>query len=132
LVAFIVLNFGATVAVRERALAGVRGGTRLRPAEITIMVVAWACVPVLIWALAAAGVSFALHPTTVLIVPGLAWAAVMAVRAGWRSCGTGLAVAAVGVVGAFAGPAGAWAVAGVGLCAVLLGKAAAIAWQRRA
>jgi hypothetical protein len=132
LVAFIVLNFGATVAVRERALAGVRGGTRLRPAEITIMVVAWACVPVLIWALAAAGVSFALHPTTVLIVPGLAWAAVMAVRAGWRSCGTGLAVAAVGVVGAFAGPVGAWAVAGVGLCAVLLGKAAAIAWQRRA
>jgi hypothetical protein len=56
----------------------------------------------------------------------------MAVRAGWRSCGTGLAVAAVGVVGAFAEPVGAWAVAGVGLCAVLLGKAAAIAWQRRA
>jgi hypothetical protein len=132
LIAFIVLNFGATVAVRERALAGVRGGTRLRPAEITIMVVAWASVPVLIWALAAAGVSFALHPTTVLIVPGLAWAAVMAARAGWRSCGTGLAVAAVGVAGAFAGPAGAWAVAGVGLCAVLLGNAAAIAWQRRA
>jgi hypothetical protein len=131
LIAFIVLNFGATVAVRERALAGVRGGTRLRPAEIAIMVVAWASVPVLIWALAAAGVSFALHPTTVLIVPGLAWAAVMAARAGWRSCGTGLAVAVVGVVGAFAGPAGAWAVAGVGLCAVLLGSAAAVAWRRR-
>jgi hypothetical protein len=31
------------------------------------------------------------------------------------------------VVGAFAGPAGAWAVAAVGLCAVLLGKAAAVA-----
>ena len=131
LVAFIVLNFGATVAVRERALTGVRGITRLRPAEITVMVVAWATVPVLIWALAAAGVSFGLYPTTVLIVPGLAWAAVMAARAGWRRCGTGLAVAVVGVVGAFAGPVGAWAVAGVGLCAVLLGKAAAVAWRQR-
>ena len=95
------------------------------------MVVAWASVPVLIWALAAAGASLALYPTTVLIVPGLAWAAVMATRAGWRSCGTGLAVAAVGVVGAFAGPVGAWAVAGVGLCAVLLVKAAAVAWRQR-
>ena len=55
LVAFIVLNFGATVAVRERAIAGVRGVARLRPAEITVMVLAWAAVPVLIWAMAAAG-----------------------------------------------------------------------------
>ena len=131
LAAFIVLNFVATVAVRERALAGVRGMTRLRPAEITVMVVAWATVLVLIWALTAAGVSFRLHPTTVLIVPGLAWAAVMAARAGWRRCGSGLAVAVVGVAGAFAGPVGAWAVAGVGLCAVLLGSAAAVAWRQR-
>jgi hypothetical protein len=130
LIAFIVLNFAATVAVRERALAGVRGRTRLRPAEITILVAAWAAVPVLMWALAANGVSFAWYPTTVLIVPGLAWAAVAA-RAGRRSCGTGLAVAAVGIAGAFAGPAGSWAVAGAGLCAVLLSKAAAIAWRQR-
>ena len=75
------------------------------------------------------GVSFAWYPTTVMIVPGLAWAAVAA-RAGWRRSGTGLAVAAVGAVGAFAGPAGAWAVAGVGLCAVLLGEAAAVAWRQ--
>ncbi|MGI8450635.1 MAG: hypothetical protein ACR2MP_26340, partial [Streptosporangiaceae bacterium] len=108
LVAFIVLNFAATVAVRARAMAGVRGRTRLRPAEITIMVAAFAAVPVIMWALAAAGVSFALYPTTVLIVPGLAWAAVMGARGGWRGYGMGLAVAAVGVVGAFAGPAGAW------------------------
>jgi hypothetical protein len=130
LIAFIVLNFAATVGVRERALAGVRGRTRLRPAEITIMVAAFAAVPVLMWALAANGVSFAWYPTTVLIVPGLAWAAVSA-RAGWRRCGMGLAVAAIGVAGAFAGPAGSWAVAGVGLCAVLLGKAAAVAWRQR-
>jgi hypothetical protein len=131
LVAFIVLNFAATVAVRRHATAGVSGRSRFSQGEIAVMVVAWASVPVLIWALAAAGSSLAQYPTTVLIVPGLAWAAVMAARAGWRSCGTGLAVAAVGVVGAFAGPAGAWAVAGVGLCAVLLGKAAAVAWRQR-
>jgi hypothetical protein len=131
LVAFVVINFSATVAVREHAMAGVRGRTRLRPAEIAVLTLAWAAAAGIMWALAAAGVSYSLYPTTVLIVPGLAWAAINAARASWRSCGTGLAVAAVGAVGALAGPAGAWAVAGVGLCAVLLGKAAAIAWQQR-
>ena len=127
LIAFIVINFTATVAVRERAMTGVRGPARLRPAEIAVLVLAWASVVVLMAALAAAKVSFALYPTTVLIIPGLAWAAVMARRAGWRQVGTGLAIAAIGVVGAFAGPAGSWAVAGVGLCAVLLADAAAVA-----
>jgi hypothetical protein len=130
LIAFIVLNFAATVGVRERALAGVRGRTRLRPAEITVLVAAFAATIVGMWALAAHGVSFAWYPTTVLIVPGLAWAAVSA-RAGWRRCGLGLAVAVVGVAGAFAGSAGSWLVAGVGLCAALLGKAAVVAWEQR-
>jgi hypothetical protein len=129
LIAFIILNFSATVAVREHAMAGVRGTTRFRPAEIIILVLAFAATVLF---MAAAGVSFARYPTTVLIVPGLAYAAIMVARAGWRGCAIGLAVAAVGVVGAFAGPAGSWAVAGVGLCAVLLGKAAAIAWRQRA
>ncbi|MGH3124838.1 MAG: hypothetical protein ACRDND_27970 [Streptosporangiaceae bacterium] len=132
LVAFIVLNFVATVGVRRRQTTGVRGPSRLRPAEIAILTLAWVAVVVIMVALAAAGVSFSLYPTTVLIVPGLAWAAVMAARGNWRSFGTGAGVVAVGVVGAFAGPAGAWAVAGVGLCLVLLGTAAAVAWQRRA
>lgn len=128
LVAFIVLNFAATVAVRERAMTGVRGPSRLRPAEITALVLAFAVTVVF---MAAAGASFARYPTTVLIVPGLAWAAIMATRAGWRGSATGLAVAVVGVAGAFAGPAGSWAVAGAGLCAVLLGRAVAIAWRQR-
>ena len=54
----------------------------------------------------------------------------MAARADWRECGTGLAVAVVGAVAVAAGPAGAWAVAGVGLCAVLLGRAV-ITWRQR-
>ncbi len=122
LIAFIVLNFGATVGVRERALAGVRGTTRLRPAEITVMVLAWAAVPVFM--LGAGRRRGELRPVPHHGAdrprPGLGGR--LAARAGWRKCGIGLAVAAVGVVGAFAGPAGAWAVAGVGLCAVLAGQ----------
>ena len=45
--------------------------------------------------------------------------------------GAGLAVAVTGAVALSAGPAGAWAVAGVGLCVTLLGQAAVIVWQRR-
>jgi hypothetical protein len=132
LIAFIVVNFGATLAVRKRATTGVRGRSRLRPAEIAVLALSWGATVVLMVALGAAGVSFAWYPITVLIIPGLAWAAVMAARSSWRNCTIGLAVAAVGVVGAFAGPAGAWAVAGAGLCAVLLGNAAAVAWRPRA
>ncbi len=130
LVGFVILNFAATVTVRARATAGVRGSTRFRPAEITILVAAFAAAVLLMSGLAAAKVSFAWYPTTVLIIPGLAWAAISAARSQWRSCGTGLALVATGAVGAFAGSAGAWAVAGVGLCAALLGNAAAITWQQ--
>jgi hypothetical protein len=131
LVAFVVLNFFATVTVRERALAGVRGATRFRPAEIAIFVAVFAAVPLIMWALDSAGVSFALYPTTVVVLPGLALAGIQTARNGWGSSWGGLAVAAVGVAGAFAGPVGSWAVAAVGLCAVLLGKAAVVARQQR-
>src|ERR1700735_269704 len=131
LIGFVILNFAATVGVRQHAMTGVRGTTRFRPAEIAVLALSWALVPVLMWALHAAGASFALYPTTVLIVPGLAWAAVQARRQGWRGSVMGLALVATGVAGAFAGPAGSWAVAGVGLCAVLLGKATAVARRQR-
>jgi len=135
-ISFGVLNLIATVAVARRATAGVSGRSRLRRAEIAVLAVIWVGVFVIMAALAAAGVSHAivygLYPVAVpLIAAGLAWAGMMAQRADWRACGTGLAVAAVGTVGAFAGPAGAWAVAGVGLCVTLLGSAAVIAWRQR-
>jgi hypothetical protein len=134
--AFVVINFAATVAVAKRASAGVSGKSRLHRTEIAVMTVAWIGVFVVMAALAGAGVSraivYGLYPATVpLIVVGLAWTGIMATRANWRACGTGLAVAAVGGVGTFAGPAGAWAVAGVGLFLVLLGRAATIARHQR-
>jgi hypothetical protein len=131
LVAFIVVNFAATVAVRRRATAGVSGRARFSQGEIVVLVLAFAAAVVVMAVLGAAGVSFAWYPTSVLVIPGLAWGAIAAARANWLSFGTGLALVVLGIVGAFAGPAGSWAVAAVGLCAVLLGEAAAIAWQQR-
>ena len=132
LIAFIVVNFTATVAVRRHAIAGVSGRSRFSQGEIAVLVLAFVAAVVAMVALGAAGVNFAFYPTSVLVIPGLAWAALMVARANWRGLATGLALVVIGIVGAFAGPAGAWAVAGVGLCVVLLGSAAAIVWPRRA
>jgi hypothetical protein len=130
LVAFIVVNFAATVAVRRHATAGISGRTRFSQGEIMVLMVAFAATVVAMVGLGAAGVSFATYPTSVLVIPGLAWTVLMAARANLRELATGLAIVAIGVAGAFAGPAGSWAVAAVGLCVVLLGSAAAVAWQR--
>ena len=132
LVAFIVVNFAATVAVRRRATTGLSGRSRFSQGEITVLVLAFAAAVVVMVGLGAAGVKFATYPTSVLVIPGLAWAVLMAARANWRGLAIGLAIVVIGIVGAFAGPAGAWAVAAVGLCVMLLGSAAAIAWRQRA
>jgi hypothetical protein len=135
-IAFGVLNLVATVTVARRATAGVSGRSRLRWAEIAAIALIWIAVFAVMPALAGAGVSnavaYGLYPVTVpLIAAGLAWAGITAARADWRRCGTGLAVAVTGAVALSAGPAGAWAVAGVGLCVTLLGHAAVIVWQQR-
>jgi hypothetical protein len=134
-VVFVIVNFVATVTVRKRATAGVSGKSRLRPWEITVLTLAWIAVFAVIGALAGTGVSpaivYSLIPLTVpLILAGLTWAGINAARANWRPCGAGAGVAVVGAVGLFAGPAGAWAVDGVGLFIVLLGSAVAIVWQQ--
>jgi hypothetical protein len=136
LVPLLVINLVATLAVARRATVGVSGRSRLRPAEIAVMVVVWVGVFVVMGALAGAGVSreivYGWYPVTVpLMVAGVGWAGIMAARANWRACGTALAVAVVGALGVLAGPVGAWAVGGVGLCVALLASAAAIAWQQR-
>ncbi len=132
LIAFIVVNFAATVAVRRHATAGVSGRSRFSQGEITLLVLAFVAGVVALVGLGVAGVDFATYPTSVLVIPGLAWTVLMAARANWRGLATGLAIVVIGIVGAFAGPAGSWAVAAVGLCVMLLGSAAAIAWQQRA
>ena len=127
----------ATVVVAKRAMTGVTGRTPLRPVEIIIMAAILVGVFVVMGALASAGVShsvvYGLYPATVpLMAGGLGWAAIMAVRGNWRVSGSALGCAVIGAVGLAAGPVGAWAVAGVGMCAVLLANAGVIAWRRRA
>ena len=136
-IAFGVVNVTVAVVVAKHATAGVSGRSRLRPAEIAVMATIWLCLFVVLGLLAGAGVSdaivYGLYPATApLIVVGLAWAGIMAARADWPTCATGLAVAAVGAVAAFAGPVGTWAVAGLGLFVVLLGRAAIVTWRQRA
>ena len=131
LVGFIVVNFAATVTVRRRATAGVTGRSRFTQGEIAVLVASFVVTVVAMVGLSAAGVSFAYYPTSVLVIPGLAWAVLMAARSQWREFATGVALVVMGIVGAFAGSAGSWAVAAVGLCAILLGNAAVIIRQQR-
>jgi len=132
LIAFIVLNFALAVGFRRRAGAGVRGPSRLRPAEIAIVALAWVAAAVLMVGLAAAGLNYALYPTMVLLIPGVTWAILMMLRRNWRGVYSGASVAVVGAVGLLATPAAAWLVAGVGLCAALSGGAALTARAQRA
>jgi hypothetical protein len=131
LVAFIVLNFAATVAVRRHAIAGVSGRSRFSQGEIIVLVLAFVAAVLTMTGLSGAGVNFATYPTSVLVIPGLAWAVITAIRANWRGLATALAIIVIGIVGAFAGPAGSWAVAAVGLCVTLLGSAV-VAWRQLA
>ncbi|HEX4832116.1 MAG TPA: hypothetical protein VH478_13615 [Trebonia sp.] len=128
--AFVIVNYAATVAVRARATAGIRGKTRFTPAGIAVMAAGWAAPYVIMAGLGVTRDSQSAYLLTVpLIVAGLVFAVLMAMRADWRSCGVGLAVAVTGAVGVSVGQAGAWAVTGAGLCLALLGSAVVVAWQ---
>jgi hypothetical protein len=130
LLAFVVVNFTATVAVRRHAVAEVGGRTRFSQVEITVLVVSFAVAIVAMATAGAAGAGFAWYPTSVMVIPGLAWTALMVARSNWRGLGSGITLLVMGIVGAVAGPAGSWAVAAVGFAALLLGSAAAVARQQ--
>lgn len=132
-----VVNVVATAAVAKRATAEISGRFRVRPVDIALMAVVWVGVFAVMAALAGAGVGntivYGLFPAAApLIVAGLAWAGIMAARADWRAFGSGVAAAVIGAVAVAAGPAGAWAVVGVGLFVLLLEHAAEIAWRQHA
>jgi hypothetical protein len=69
-----------------------------------VLVLAFVAAVVAMVGLGAAGVNFAFYPTSVLVIPGLAWAALMAARANWRELATGLALVVIGIVGAHPWP----------------------------
>ena len=131
LIAFIVVNFAATVAVRSRATAGVTGQTRFSTGEIVILVLAFVAAVVAMTALGGAGVSFAWYPTSVLVIPGLAWTILSAARQTGSVSAPGSPSSSSASWARSPGWRGPGLVAAVGLCVVLLGMAAAIAWQQQ-
>jgi hypothetical protein len=97
--------------------------------------VVWTTLIAGMFVLAGAGVSnsgaYGLYPAAApLIVCGLAWAALKGFQRNQRGVLTALAAAVIGGLSLLAGPAGAWAVCAVSLCALLLVKAAVTDWRQ--
>jgi hypothetical protein len=127
----------ASVGFLKRATTGVKGPSRARPAEITVLAAAWILVYVFMGALEHAGASHAIvygiYPATApLILVGVAAAGLAQARADWPMFGGTLTVAVIAAIAAYFGPAGAWLVAGIGLAAALLVHATMTAWRQRA
>jgi hypothetical protein len=67
-----------------------------------------------------------------LVIVGATVAGIASGNEDWVMFGTGLAAVATGVAASFAGPAGAWAVAGAGLFVLIVARSVALAWRRDA
>jgi len=138
LYAFVAVAALAVGLEARRARAGV--SRRSSPQEWTRAVpfiAAFLSVYVLMGALRYDGFSFAivygiLPAAGPLIVVGAAAAGYAAAREDWPPLILALALVAVGAGSAFAGPSGVWGVAGLGLCALLVFRAIAQVWLRRA
>jgi hypothetical protein len=138
LYAFVAVAAVAVSLDARRATAGVSGrSSRQRLIRAIPMAAAFLSVYVLMGALRYDGfgtaIVYGIVPAAApLIVVGVAAAGDAAARDDWPVLGLSIAVVAVGAGSAFAGPAGVWLVAGVGLCAVLVCRAVAQVWLRRA
>jgi hypothetical protein len=138
LYAFVAVAALAVGLEARRARAGV--SRRSSPQEWTRAVpfiAAFLSVYVLMGALRYDGFSFAivygiLPAAGPLIVVGAAAAGYAAAREDWQPLSFAVALVAVGAGSAFAGPSGVWGVAGLGLCALLVFRAIAQVWLRRA
>ncbi len=132
----VAINIGWSTWALKRAGAGVRGpAQRKRQAWIGVMLVAWVVAYAVTLPLYHAGAShpvWGLYPASApLMIVGLVAAATSAVRKDWLTAGITLAIAIIAAVAGFGGPAGAWLIMGIGLCAVCLATAAFKVWQQR-
>jgi hypothetical protein len=127
----------ASAGFLKRATTGVKGPSRMRPAESIVLAAAWILVYVFQGALGAAGASHAIiygiwPATAPLIFLGLVGAGLAQARGDWPTFGGTLTVAVIACIAAYFGPAGAWLVAGIALATALLVHAGATAWRQRA
>lgn len=133
----VVVVIAISAKVLQRATAGIKGPSqRLMAAEMTAVAVAYLATAVFQGALKFEGASqsivYGIFPAAApLVVVGATLAGSTAARQDWPMFGTALVVIAFGTGAAFAGPAGAWAVAGIGLFVAVLGHAATSAWLNR-
>ncbi len=132
----VAINIVWSTWVIKRAGAGVSGpAQRKRQAWIGVMLVDWIAAYAVTLPLYHAGAShpvWGLYPASApLMIVGLVAAATSAVRKDWLTAGITLAIAIIAAVAGFGGPAGAWLIMGIGLCAVCLATAAFKVWQQR-
>lgn len=122
----------------RRASAGVSGRTaRQRATRGVAFAAAYLAVYLLMGALRFDGFSTAIVYGIVpaagpLITLGAVLAGDAAAREDWQVLGVAVAVIAVGAGSAFAGPSGVWGIAGLGIFTLLIGRAIAQVWPRRA
>jgi hypothetical protein len=130
------INIGWSACAIKRAGAGVIGpAQRARRAWLGVMLLAWVAAYAVAAPLYHAGAShpvWGLYPANApLLIVGLVCTAAGAARRDWFMAGGCKAVVIVAAAAGFGGPADAWLIAGIGLCAVCLGTAAFTAWQQR-
>jgi hypothetical protein len=132
----VAINIGWSTWALKRAGAGVSGpAQRKRQSWIGLMLVVWIAAFAVTAPLYHASASYpvwGLYPASApLMFIGLAGAGTAAARRDWPTAGITLAIAVIAAVAGFGGPAGAWLIMGIGLCAVCLGTAAFKVWQQR-
>jgi len=134
----VAVALAVSVKVYRRATAGVSGpAVRQQQAEGVAILVSFVLgSPVLQSALrhygAGNAIVYGVIPAAApLIVVGTTALGIAASKTDWPRFGAALAVVVAGVVAAFAGPSGAWLVAGIGLFIAVVGYAAADALRRR-
>jgi len=138
LYAFVAVAAVAVGVEARRVRAGVsRRSSRHEWTRAVPFIAAFLSVYVLMGALRYDGFSFAivygiLPAAGPLIVVGAAAAGYAAGREDWQLLCFAVALVAIGAGSAFAGASGVWGVAGLGLCALLVVRAMAQVWLRRA
>jgi hypothetical protein len=134
----VAVTIAASAMILRRATAGVGGRSRRQmKAQGVAVVAAYIAAATFQGALRYDGagdwIVYGVWPAAApLVIVGGTVAGIGAAKEDWVMLGTGLGAVATGVAASFAGPAGAWAVAGAGLFVLIVGRSVALAWRRHA
>jgi hypothetical protein len=132
----VAINIGWSAWALKRAGTGVSGpAQRKRRVWLGVVLVIWIvafAVTVPLYHARASYPVWGLYPANApLLIVGLAGAATAAACKYWPMAGITLAIAVIAAVAGFGGPAGAWLILGIALCAAMLGGAAFMVWLQR-